>query len=141
MEQNRIKHILAVAEKMRESAERFGVDLNDAYLVGYLHDIGYEIGPLMHNFSGGMILEKNGFRYWEEIYWHGVPNSNYHSNMLDLLNYSDMTTDFDGTNVTIDERLDHISSRYGSDSSQYINACKLAEELDYLTIGLVAKTL
>ena len=58
MEQNRIKHILVVAEKMRENVERFGVDLNDAYLVGYLHDIGYEIGPLMHNFSGGMILEK-----------------------------------------------------------------------------------
>lgn len=49
--------------------------------------------------------------------------------MLDLLNYSDMTTDFDGNDVTIDKRLDHVSSRYGSDSSQYINAYKLAEEL------------
>lgn len=68
MEQNRIKHILAVVKKMRENAERFGVEPDDAYLVGYLHDIGYEYNPMMHNTDGGMILKKNRFRYWKEIY-------------------------------------------------------------------------
>lgn len=86
MEQNRINHILAVADKMRKNAEKFGVDPEDAYLVGYLHDIGYEYIRLMHNKSGGLILEKNGFKYWKEIYYHGEPNSPYKSAMLTLLN-------------------------------------------------------
>lgn len=129
MEENRMKHILAVAEKMRKYAESFKVDPDDAYLVGYLHDIGYEYIPLVHNAAGGMILEKNKFRYWEEIYWHGTPNSSYHSNMLNLLNYCDLTTNYDGTNVSVDKRLSDIEKRYSADSSQYLNAKKLANEV------------
>ena len=63
MNENRIKHILAVAEKMRKYAKNFGVDSDDAYLVGYLHDIGYEYNSLIHNVTAGMVLEKNKFRY------------------------------------------------------------------------------
>ena len=86
MEQNRINHILAVADKMRKNAEKFGVDPDDAYLVGYLHDIGYEYIRSMHNKTGGSILEKNGFKYWKEIYYHGDTNPPYKSAMLNLLN-------------------------------------------------------
>lgn len=86
MEPNRINHILAVANKMRKNAERFGVSPDDAYLVGYLHDVGYEYNCLAHNKSGGSILEKNGFKYWKEIYYHGDTNPSYKSAMLNLLN-------------------------------------------------------
>lgn len=86
MEPNRINHILAVANKMRKKAERFGVSPDDAYLVGYLHDVGYEYNCLAHNKSGGSILEKNGFKYWKEIYYHGDTNPSYKSAMLNLLN-------------------------------------------------------
>lgn len=133
MEQNRINHILAVADKMRENAEKFRVDPDDAYLVGYLHDIGYEYIRSMHNRSGGLILEKNGFRHWKEIYYHGEPNSPYKFAMLDLLNWADMQTDYDGTDVTFKERLQHIAERYGEKSEQYKNAVIVIENIKKLT--------
>lgn len=129
MEQNRIKHILAVADKMRKNAEKFGVDPDDAYLVGYLHDVGYEYIHSMHNKSGGLILKKNGFKYWKEIYYHGDTNPPYKSAMLNLLNRADMQTDYDGTDVTFDERLEHIAERYGRESVQYKNATIVIENI------------
>lgn len=129
MEQNRIKHILAVADKMRRNAEKFGVDPDDAYLVGYLHDVGYEYNRLEHNKSGGSILERNGFKHWKEIYYHGDTNPPYKSAMLNLLNWADMQTDYDGTDVTFDKRLEHIAERYGKESVQYRNATIVIEDV------------
>ena len=97
--------------------------------MGYLHDIGYEYNRSEHNKSGGLILEKNGFKYWKEIYYHGEPNPPYKSAMLNLLNWADIQTDYDGTDVTFDERLRHIAERYGKESVQYINAAIVIENV------------
>ena len=58
-----------------------------------------------------------------------MPDSNYQSNMLDLLNFADLTTDYNGVDVTFDERINNIKIRYGEESKQYSEAEKLAKEI------------
>ena len=40
-----------------------------------------------------------------------------------------MQIDYDGTDVTFDERLEHIAERYGKESIQYINAAIVIENV------------
>lgn len=40
-----------------------------------------------------------------------------------------MQTDYDGTDVTFDERLEHIAERYGRESVQYKNATIVVENV------------
>lgn len=44
-----------------------------------------------------------------------------------------MRTDYDGTDVTFNERLEHIAERYGTESSQYKNAAIVIENIKRLT--------
>ena len=40
-----------------------------------------------------------------------------------------MQTDYDGTDVTFEEKLQHIAERYGRKSIQYINASIVIEDV------------
>lgn len=47
IEENRLKHSLAVARKMVDIGKNYGLDkggLDDLFLLGLVHDIGYEFG-------------------------------------------------------------------------------------------------
>lgn len=130
----RVMHSLAVARKMVEIAKIYNLsdeELKACFLIGYNHDVGYEFTQdnLNHNKVGGEILRNNGFKYWQEIYYHGDVNPNYNSVYLEILNKADMQIDKDGNDVGYIKRLEDIKSRYGESSGVYINCFKLVEIL------------
>ncbi len=135
----RLNHSLAVARKMKAIAEReshFPHPAEDMFYLGLLHDAAYEFVDVQeeHEHKGGIVLRDSGYKYWREIYYHGDPNSEYRSRALDLLNYADMTTDSDGHDVSLEERLVDIARRYGKESIQYQKAYRLAKQISEIRI-------
>lgn len=133
MDNDRIKHSLAVANKMVEIGKSKNLndnELEDLFLLGLVHDIGYQFGKNEdHNIVGGNILKNNNYKYYKEVYYHGIPNSEYKSLYLDILNTADMMIDKCGNDVGFVKRLEDIKKRYGEDSIQYINCFKIINEL------------
>ena len=70
-----------------------------------------------------------GFKYWKEIYYHGVSGSKYNSTYLQILNQADMQIDKYGNDVGYDKRLEDIKSRYGEKSKVYINCRNLINKI------------
>lgn len=122
LSENRKKHMFAVAELMKKLAPEEKKD--QMYLLGLLHDIGYIYGQENHNKTGGNILKESGYKYWQEVYYHGDYNPPYSSYELTLLNYADMHVSPDGQYISFEERLEDIKLRYGQDSCEYQNALK-----------------
>lgn len=106
-------------------------DIMNCFLIGLNHDIGYEFesNGLNHNKIGGQILRNNGFKYWQEVYYHGDIDCTYNSIFLDILNKADMQIDKYGNDVGYDKRLEDIKDRYGKDSITYKNCVILIESL------------
>lgn len=133
MDCDRLKHSYAVASKMIELGKKRKLSeesLKELFMLGYVHDIGYQFGDNEnHNIIGGNLLKDNGYRYWKEVYYHGIPNSEYRSTYLDILNTADMMIDKFGNDVGFDKRLEDIKNRYGQDSIQYNNCVKIVNEL------------
>jgi HD superfamily phosphohydrolase YqeK len=127
IEDNRYKHMRGVAELMYELAPENQKE--DMFLLGLLHDIGYLFGAKDHNLKGGKLLRQNGYRYWQEISAHGLPETDYQSAELDLLNAADMHIDGKGKRVTFAERLADIAERYGMQSPQYTMAEQMVKML------------
>lgn len=129
---DRLKHSLSVANKMRELAkDEAEVDSDDAFILGLLHDIGYQFTENTgeHAKVGGEVLRNQGYKYWKEVYYHGIPQEDFDSTMLQLLNYADMTIGPTGNELTIEERILDISNRYGKGSIQEETAIALAKQL------------
>ncbi len=129
MDENRCLHSLGVAKKMVAIGKSKGLkisDLNDLFTLGIVHDIGYEFGPSNeHQKLGGLVLKENGYRYWQEVYYHGLVQNEYSSLFLDILNQSDMQIDKMGKDVGYEGRLADIKSRYGEGSNVYISCVNL----------------
>lgn len=133
-DKDRLNHSLAVANKMVEIGENLNLkesDLQDLFILGYNHDIGYDFcsDKKEHNIVGGEILKNNGYKYRKEVYYHGNPNSEYQSQFLKILNMADMQIDKYGNDVGYEKRLEDIKNRYGEDSIQYINANKVINSI------------
>ena len=133
MDYDRLRHSYAVSNKMIELGKEKGLSeeqLQELFILGYLHDIGYQFGfNEDHNIIGGKILKDSNYKYWKEVYYHGVPNSEYKSLYLDVLNMADMMIDKYGNDVGFNKRLEDIKNRYGEESTQYINCVKIVKEL------------
>lgn len=133
MDNDRLKHSLAVANKMVEIGKSKNLndnELEDLFLLGLVHDIGYQFGKNEdHNIVGGNILKNNNYKYYKEVYYHGIPNSEYKSLYLDILNTANMMIDKYGNDVGFDKRLEDIKSRYGEDSPVYLKCIELINEL------------
>lgn len=134
MDEDRLKHSISVGRKMVEIGKGYNLsekELNDLFMLGYNHDIGYEFcsDNIEHNIVGGEILKNNGYKYWQEVYYHGNPNIEYNSLFLKILNMADMQIDKYGDNVGYKKRLEDIKTRYGEDSMQYINAKSIIDSL------------
>lgn len=129
MDENRSLHSLGVAKKMVAIGKSKGLkisDLNDLFTLGIVHDIGYEFGPSNeHQKLGGLVLKENGYRYWQEVYYHGLVQNEYSSLFLDILNQADMQIDKKGVDVGYSGRLEDIKSRYKEDSKVYASCVKL----------------
>lgn len=127
--QNRWQHILGVARKAKEFALKMYPDnekyAEDMFLLGLLHDIGYEFSETGkgHSTLGGEILRRSGYKYWNEVANHGYSEISIMTDELFILNCVDMTVDVDGQNCTFCERLEDIGHRYGINSSAYQKAC------------------
>ena len=133
MDENRLKHSIAVARKMVEIAKSKNLsdeDIKNCFIIGYNHDIGYEFtkNGNNHNTIGGEIL-RNNFKHWREIYYRGEINVEYKSLYLDILNQADMQIDKYGNDVGYDKRLEDIKSRYGEDSEVYNKCCKIVDKI------------
>ena len=74
-------------------------------------------------------MKEQGYKYWKEVYYHGIPQDEYDSPMLRLLNYADMITGPAGEYMTIEQRIEDIAKRYGEGSWQDLEARKLAVSL------------
>ena len=126
IDKNRLKHSLAVAKKMVEIGKEYNLDdkeLQNLFVLGFNHDIGYEYGNnLNHEHIGGEILKRNDYKYWKEIYYHGDINAQYSSLYLEILNKADMQIDKYGNDVGYTKRLEDIKNRYGENSITYKNA-------------------
>lgn len=133
MNDNRAKHSLAVAKKMIEigKAQKFSNNqLKELFVLGYLHDIGYEFGnKKSHAKIGGLILKDYGYKYWREVYYHGKSEAKYQSKYLNILNSADMQINSRGEDVGYQKRLEDIASRYGIESDTYKDCSKLAKDL------------
>ena len=133
MDEYRLKHSLAVARKMIEIGKEYNLDdkeLQDLFVLGFNHDIGYEYGNnLNHEHIGGEILKKNDYKYWKEVYYHGDINAQYSSLYLEILNKADMQIDKYGNDVGYTKRLEDIKNRYGENSITYKNAEILVAKL------------
>lgn len=131
----RMQHQLAVAHRVVEMAQRRGgyseEELQELFLMGYLHDVGYEFveDSSQHASAGGEVLKRCGFKYWQEIANHGIPECAYASPELDILNCADMHTSPVGEPISYEERLEGIQERYGAESSHYKNAAAVIQEL------------
>lgn len=117
--EDRQKHIFGVANFLKNYTIRENLSAKDTetlFVLGLLHDIGYEFldgeDYSKHNFIGGQLLKKQGYKYWKEVYYHGVVNCKYKSKYLDLLNWADMRVDDKGNIVSFEERCESISERY-----------------------------
>ena len=133
MDNDRLKHSLAVANKMVEIAKERNLsetEIQELFLLGFVHDIGYRFDvDNKHGVIGGEMLKNSNYKYWKEVYYHGDINSEYASMFLEILNKADMQIDKYGNDVGFDKRLEDIKNRHGEQSSAYMNCVQLIEEL------------
>ena len=133
--ENRWKHIIGVARLARDFALKLRPNdteyAQDMFLLGLLHDIGYEFLENGHGHAalGGQILKRAGYKYWDAVANHGYSDISEVSDELFILNCADMSIDLNGNRCTMDARLTDIAARYGMDSETYHNA---VQEIDGL---------
>ena len=106
-------------------------DIENCFVRGYNHDIGYEFAEnkFNHNIIDGEILKNSNFKYWKEIYYHGEIDIEYKFLYLDILNQANMQIYKYGNDVGYDKRLEDIKNRYGEDSEVYNKCYKLIDKL------------
>lgn len=136
--EDRKKHIYGVAQFLKNFAISQNMtqqEIEELYTLGLLHDIGYEFleekDYTKHEIYGGLLLKRQGYKYWKEVYYHGDANCEYQSNYLDLLNWADMRIDSSGKEVSLDGRLQELSQRYGvplKELNSYPIVCELKEK-------------
>lgn len=130
---DRLNHMLSVAKLMKKECLNNGYSndyAEDMFTLGLVHDIGYEFCEHSdHGRIGAELLERQGFKYTNEIKYHGIPNCNFTSKELDLLNWADMHINIKGEYVTFEERLQDIKSRRGENSREYIGSLEIINSL------------
>lgn len=127
-------HVLEVGRLMAQLAKERGWDeekQKEMFMLGYVHDVGYEFSETGadHAKLGGELLKSQGYKYWKEVYYHGLYDAWYQSEELDILNIADLTINTNGENIGVEKRLENIANRHGTDSQVYIQTRKLAESL------------
>jgi len=133
--ENRMKHILAVARQSFHIAKtKYNLSEDDcrkAFVIGYLHDIGYEFSEnnLEHPEKGFSLIKDTLGVEIPEILKHGDPCAEQNL-FLSILNEADLTVDSKGNIVTVEERLHDIKDRYSEDAPEYLNPLSVARKLD-----------
>lgn len=145
LNENKVKHMLAVAKKCYSLAKDPELDLSEqdcraAFFMGYIHDIGYAFTESTFTDNNHAVLGANIGAYSfaghdTEIFYaiknHGKPDLK-DSLFLRILNIADLTTDYEGKDITIYEKISYIGKKYGENSVQYNNAFRLATQLNLI---------
>lgn len=117
-------HYLAKAAIPYDS--RFAKDM---YIIGMLHDFAKDVDffpGAEYSTRGEAALKQLHFPYAETIGNHGNPTEIKTIEAL-ILNTADMSVMPNGTVVSFEERLNDIARRYGDNSEEYINSCKVID--------------
>jgi len=85
LDSNRLLHSEQVANFMFSNTH-FPNNKEELYTLGLLHDIGYLFSNSDHNIIGGNFLREQQYKYWKEVYYHGIPYPSYSSRILVELN-------------------------------------------------------
>lgn len=120
---DKLRHIRAVAEVMRDTALANGLGDEEAdrmYLLGLVHDVGYLHGARGHAGRGADLLASAGYELAEEVRLHGRLVDDP-SDALLMLWHADLSCDWRGRRVGYDERLAGVIERYGEGSEQARN--------------------
>lgn len=134
---DRMKHIISVARQSYAIAKnKYKLNEEDcrkAFVIGFLHDIGYEFCDENTNHpETGFNLIKNTLGVEiPEILNHGNPDIEQDL-FLSILNESDLTVDSKGNIVSVEERLNDIKDRYSENAIEYLNPLNLAIKLNLL---------
>ena len=101
---------------------------HDMYILGMMHDIGYELNPdaFEHDVAMAEALGHAGYKYMKEIFYHSSLQTEYDTLEMRLLYFADATVDGKGRWCTLDERLQDLEERHGRDSEVYIESVKIA---------------
>lgn len=136
---NKLKHSIGVARKCALLAQQKGMqeDEQDAcFVMGFLHDIGYEYNPTTSHPNTSYKLVRNAMRYHYEILRaikdHGTKYKGL--NQFDIiLNEADLSIDYQGNTVSFDTRLQQIADYHGLDSEHYQHALQMIQALNNTT--------
>lgn len=107
---NKAIHSLEVANFMRNRAEALGLNSEHAWLIGYIHDIGYIYGGPNHNQLGYAIMAPFSKDLANYIYLHDSKDE-IKSHMEFLLRLADFVIDETGKYVGMAERKNSILRR------------------------------
>ena len=132
--ENKLNHMLGVARKCYKLALEKEYSEDEArklFIIGYLHDIGYEFTDNSEEHAEiGYTIVKNAFgKDVIEIKEHGNPDMGLNNDYLNILNIADLTVNSFGKECSIYDRLSEIELKYGKDNKQYTNTVKLAKRL------------
>lgn len=130
--ENRLHHILAVARKAYSLAKAFHYDevfARKCFALGWNHDIGYEFDPENHAEIGSNIL--SSFDDNNAIRFHSIVPEQITLEWF-ILALADMTTSPTGKEVSLDERLQEIENRYGTNHIWYKHSLDICNNLKAL---------
>lgn len=132
--ENRYRHCYGVGRRMYEYArdvlhwneKRCG----EMFVLGNLHDIGYELDPdaFGHDLVLANILS-GSYKYAGEIRYHSALQDELLSEEMKLLYFADATVDGYGRFCTLDERLADLKERHGENSEVYKESVRIAEKV------------
>ena len=133
--EDRLKHMIEVARECQNLAMQKGLskDYCDAmFIMGFLHDVGYEEDESSAHGGTGENIIRNFEKHIDEccnaIITHGLVCDTW-TIFDEILNEADMTISSSGNKITVEERLNDIKNRRGSNSVQYKFACEVVDKL------------
>lgn len=140
--EHRLDHTIAVARKCYDLAKNeydmSEMDARKMFLMGFLHDMGYEFSENTEEHPGvvsdilNSLSEQNLQDTVFAIRTHGKPQRFIGTYHQAILNEADLTVNHLGQNVSMEERCEDIRKRYGDTSHQYLNSVQMIEQLkDY----------
>lgn len=118
---------------MYQHAEEHGLNKDDMYVLGLMHDIGYIRGRTGHLKNGGEIAENVGINeklvYAIENHGMNLSELEFVTQELILLVRADLQINHLGEHVGYDMRLNNVRLHYGESSTQYK---RVLGTIDYL---------
>lgn len=119
---NKKMHMFGVAEFMYVEAPKYGLNPEEMYVLGLLHDVGYIFDDWHNHEKNGETLMNNlGFKYSKAIGLHGTDideNTNLSKEAM-LLIAADSCVDYAGNIGNFKSRRKDIETRYSSNDKDF----------------------